>query len=52
VNERGIADRNKARAARQGWRVRGFATLLHKELLRFGKVALQTLLAPVLTALL
>jgi ABC-2 type transport system permease protein len=32
--------------------VRGFSTLLHKELLRFGKVALQTLLAPVLTALL
>jgi len=32
--------------------VRGFVTLLHKELLRFGKVALQTLLAPVLTALL
>jgi len=32
--------------------LRGFAALLHKELLRFGKVALQTLLAPVLTALL
>jgi ABC-2 type transport system permease protein len=52
VNVRGFADRNEARAARQGWRVRGFATLLYKELLRFSKVALQTLLAPVLTALL
>ena len=49
---RGITDRNEARAARRAWRVRGFVTLLHKELLRFGKVALQTLLAPVLTALL
>jgi ABC-2 type transport system permease protein len=32
--------------------VRGFATLLRKELLRFAKVALQTLLAPIVTALL
>jgi|KBSMisStaDraftv2_1062788.scaffolds.fasta_scaffold272098_2 ABC-2 type transport system permease protein len=31
---------------------RGFPTLLYKELLRFWKVALQTILAPVLTALL
>jgi ABC-2 type transport system permease protein len=31
---------------------RGFGTLLYKELLRFYKVAFQTLLAPVLTALL
>jgi len=30
----------------------GFKTLLYKELLRFSKVALQTLLAPVITALL
>ncbi len=30
----------------------GFRTLLYKELLRFSKVALQTLLAPVITALL
>jgi len=35
-----------------GWRARGFVTLLYKELLRFSKVALQTLLAPVVTALL
>lgn len=52
MNLRGFADRNEARAARQGWRVRGFGTLLYKELLRFYKVAFQTLLAPVLTALL
>jgi ABC-2 type transport system permease protein len=32
--------------------LRGFGTLLYKELLRFYKVAFQTLLAPVLTALL
>jgi len=32
--------------------LRGFQTLLYKELLRFWKVAMQTLLAPVLTALL
>ena len=30
----------------------GFSTLLYKELLRFYKVGFQTLLAPVLTALL
>ena len=52
MKDRGVTDRNRARVARHGWRVRGFVTLLHKELLRFGKVALQTLLAPVLTALL
>jgi len=44
--------RGGAGSERSGWRVRGFATLLRKELLRFYKVALQTLLAPVLTALL
>ncbi|MFQ5993962.1 MAG: ABC transporter permease [Acidiferrobacterales bacterium] len=32
--------------------IRGFYTLLYKECLRFGKVALQTLLAPIMTALL
>ena len=31
--------------------LRGFYTLLYKELLRFYKVGFQTLLAPVLTAL-
>ena len=58
---RGFADRRRngrdaggtfPGTARQGWRVRGFGTLLYKELLRFYKVAFQTLLAPVLTALL
>jgi ABC-2 type transport system permease protein len=61
MNLRGFADRRPnnrdardtfPRAARQRWRVRGFGTLLYKELLRFYKVAFQTLLAPVLTALL
>ena len=32
--------------------LRGLATLLYKELLRFSKVWLQTLLAPIITALL
>ena len=61
MKRRGFADQRRnsrdardtfPRAARQGWRVRGFGTLLYKELLRFYKLAFQTLLAPVLTALL
>src|SRR6185436_19385172 len=34
------------------WKMSGFQTLLHKELLRFWKVAVQTVAAPVLTAVL
>lgn len=52
MNPRGFADWIEESAMRQQRRVRGFYTLLYKELLRFSKVALQTVLAPVLTALL
>src|SRR5260221_10051559 len=38
--------------SRRGARMTGFKTLFYKEVLRFWKVAFQTVLAPVITALL